>query len=137
MKQRQAHAHIKAAQVYADLSYCNRRKVGCVIVRDDRIISIGYNGTPPEADNACEDALGNTKPDVLHAEHNAIEKLSRDNLSGEGAVLFVTTAPCRACAERIHKFGIRQVFYSDTYRTTEGLDYLHEHGITVQQIQQQ
>jgi dCMP deaminase len=137
MKQRQAKAHMRAAQVYADLSYCNRRKVGCVIVKNDRIISIGYNGTPPNADNTCEDEQGITKPDVIHAEHNAIKKLDLTTETGEGAVLFVTTAPCKACAERIHKFGIREVFYYDLYHNETGIEYLRSHGIAVQQLSQQ
>lgn len=136
MKDRQIKAHMKAAQVYADLSYCNRRKVGCVIVKDDRIISIGYNGTPPNTDNQCEDEHGSTKPNVIHAEHNAIKKLDLTSETGDGAVLFVTTAPCNACAERIFKFGIRTVFYNDVYHTEEGIEYLRARGIAVQQLPQ-
>lgn len=137
MKERQLKAHMRAAQVYADLSYCNRRKVGCVIVKNDRIISIGYNGTPPGEDNKCEDDAGHTLPGVIHAEHNAIKKLEQSPETGDGAVLFVTTAPCVNCADRIFKFGIREVFYNDEYKNKDGITHLIECGITVKQLPQQ
>lgn len=134
MKLRQAKAHMEAAYVYAGLSYCNRRQVGCVIVKDDRIISIGYNGTPPGHDNCCEDDQGATKPEVIHAEHNAIKKLEQSPETGDGATLFVTTAPCLPCAEMIRKSGIRHVCYDEMYRTDEGIRYLRERGIVVEHL---
>lgn len=134
MKLRQAIAHMKAAYVYAGLSYCKRRQVGCVIVHSDRIISIGYNGTPPGCDNCCEDASGNTKPEVIHAEHNAIKKLEHSPNVGKNATLFVTTAPCLFCAKLIRNFGIGHVFYDEMYRTDEGICYLRDHGIIVDHL---
>lgn len=145
MKNRQITAHMKAAKVYADLSYCNRRKVGCVIVKADRIISIGYNGTPPGEDNTCEDSNGITKPNVIHAEDNALRKLSREadasngNISEcdtpSGATLFVTTAPCESCARLIIKAGIKKVFYS-VAKTVNGISLLISNGIAVEQLPQ-
>lgn len=149
MNLRQTKAHMKAAYVYADLSYCNRRKVGCVIVKHnpeskgtDRIISIGYNGTPPGEDNCCEEWVEDgdylsgffTKSNVIHAEHNAIKKLQETTETGENTILFVTTAPCVHCAERIINFGIKHVVYDEVYRNEHGIEYLREHGIKVEKL---
>lgn len=136
MKTRQRHAHMRAAYVYADLSYCDRRKVGCVIVKDNRIVSIGYNGTPPGHDNCCEDANGITKPEVIHAEANAINKLKDDfpDLL-EGSTCFVTTVPCPPCAQLIINAKVADVVYVENRRTkSDGVNQLLENGITVEQL---
>lgn len=126
---------MNAARVYADLSYCNRSKVGCVIVKDDRIISIGYNGTPPGADNTCEDADGNTKPDVIHAEHNALLKLGPGEAAG--STVFVTYSPCKACAQMIVDAEVANVVYDTAYRLPDGVIHLEQHGIPVTQLSHQ
>lgn len=136
MKERQSKAHMRAAQVYADLSYCNRLKVGCVIVKDHRIISIGYNGTPPGADNRCEDENNVTYDSVIHAEDNAIRKLEQSPETGDGASLFVTTAPCFLCAGLILNAGVREVFYNIPYKNERGIERLQTHGVTVKQLPQ-
>lgn len=134
MKQRQIEAHMKAAEVYASLSYAKRLKVGAVVVKDDRIISIGYNGTPAGWDNTCEDEHGFTKQEVIHAEANAIVKLAATNESGRQADLFVTHAPCISCAKLIFGAGIRQVFYRQSYRDTNGIAFLINAGIPVRKV---
>lgn len=137
MKERQAKAHIRAANVYADLSYCKRLKVGCVIVKDNRIISIGYNGTPAGADNVCEDEHGATKQEVIHAEDNALSKLDRSaGETAEGSTVFVTHAPCKPCAEKIVAAKVPLVIYEKSYRDTNGIQYLVQHGVVVQQLTQ-
>jgi dCMP deaminase len=136
MKERHSKAHMRAAQIYADLSYCNKRKVGCVVVKNDRIISIGYNGTPSGADNQCEDASGHTFDTVIHAEDNAIRKLEQSPETGDGAVLFVTTAPCIECAFLIFNFGIREVYYNDAFKNEKGIQYLQDKGVVVTQLPQ-
>lgn len=127
---------MRAAYVYADLSYCDRRKVGCVIVKDDRIVSIGYNGTPAGHDNCCENADGTTKSEVIHAEANAIKKIRRsfpDLL--EGSTCFVTTVPCPECAEMIIDAKIAHVAYVERRRTKpDGVNELVKNGITVEQL---
>lgn len=128
-------AHMKVAEVYAELSYAKRRKVGCVIVKNETIIAIGYNGTPVGWDNACEDENGNTKPEVIHAEQNAIDKITKSSMSSVGAYLFVTTAPCIDCAKRILGSGIKNVYYRDTYRNTEGIDFLKKAGVEVEMLE--
>ncbi len=133
MKQKWLHAYMDTADRFAQLSSAQRLKVGSVIVKDHRIISIGYNGTPAGWDNVCEDANFKTKPEVIHAEANAITKLARDGESGNGAVLFCTHAPCIDCAKLIFGAGIRQVFYRETYRTTDGVDFLVNSGVDVVQ----
>lgn len=125
---------MRAAYVYADLSYCIRRQVGCVIVLDNRIISIGYNGTPPNTCNCCEDPITNvTLPSVIHAEDNALRKLPR-NMDLSSAILFVTLSPCRHCAEMIIERGIRHVVYDTTKNTNVGLVYLTDRGVLVEQL---
>lgn len=135
MKQKYINAHMECAYVYSNLSYCNRLKVGCVIVKNNRIISIGYNGTLPGTPNICESADGSkTLPTVLHAELNAITKLAQSNESGQGAAIFVTHAPCLQCAMLIISSGISEVYYTETYRCTLGIECLKEHGIHVEQV---
>ncbi len=131
MKQKLAEAHMQAAYVYASLSYCNRRQVGCVIVKDDTIIAIGYNGTNPGEENSCEDENGNSKPNVVHAEDNAIRKLVRSPNNATNSTVFVTTCPCLPCARRLASAGVDTVYYDQVYRSTDGPDYLESRGITV------
>ena len=138
MKSRYAEAHMRAAFIYADLSHAKRRKCGCVIVKNDRIISIGFNGTPPGWDNCCEDEHGSTKPEVLHAEANAIAKLARSDESGEGSDVFVTLEPCLSCAKFLSQINIQSLYYHDDYVSTHeahgGLDFLRQCGINVHQL---
>lgn len=132
MKLKHKKAHMNAAHMYANLSHCIRKKVGCLIVKGDRPISVGYNGTPAHTDNCCEDENNNTKPEVVHAELNAIRKLEEVNESGVGSVLFVTTSPCPKCAHRIIDFGITHVVYEEEYRISNGIDILRQHGVLVE-----
>jgi dCMP deaminase len=134
---------MKAAQVYAELSTAKRLQVGCVIVKDNTIIGIGYNGMPSGWDNVCETVkfkdftgtvLMKSKPEVLHAETNAIAKVSRSNNSTDSADLFVTHAPCLECAKLIYQSGIKSVFYRDTYRSEEGIKFLQKCNVEVKQI---
>lgn len=122
------------AQVWAENSYCNRRKVGALIVKDKMIISDGYNGTPSGFENVCEDEEGHTKPYVLHAEANAITKVAKSNNSSNGATLYVTAAPCMECAKLIIQSGIRRVVYVESYRLSDGIELLERAGIEVVQI---
>lgn len=137
MKDKYIIAHMKSAYVYADLSYCQRRKVGCIIVKNDTPIAIGYNGTPPGDDNCCEDEDGNTKSNVIHAEDNALRKLTKSTESAEGSTMFVTTAPCIVCAPRIVDAGISKVYYSEAYRNADGINYLVGHGVEVVHVRPQ
>ena len=125
---------MKAAEVYAGLSSAKRLQVGCVVVKDNRIISIGYNGMPAGWNNICEDENNVTKPEVLHAETNAIAKLARTHESGEGAVVFVTHAPCMDCAKLIYQTGISAVYYKHNYKTDNGIQFLKKSGVQVSQI---
>ncbi len=122
------------AQVWAENSYCNRRKVGALIVKDRMIISDGYNGTPSGFENVCEDEEGNTKPYVLHAEANAITKVAKSHNSSEGSTLYITDSPCIECAKLIIQAGIRRVVYSRKYRITDGLDLLKRAGIELEYL---
>lgn len=124
-------SYLKMAQVWSENSYCVRRKVGALIVKDRMIISDGYNGTPAGFENVCENELGQTKSYVLHAEANAITKVAKSNNSSEGATLYVTDAPCMECAKLIIQAGIKRVVYSKEYRNTEGLDLLERAGIEI------
>jgi dCMP deaminase len=124
------------------LSYARRLKVGAVVVKDRNIISFGYNGTPEGMDNNCEDEIVGTeghqlvtKPEVIHAEANAICKLARQGVSGEGATLFLTHAPCVECAKLIIQAGIKSVYWRSPYRDAKGLDLLHKASITLQQTE--
>ena len=144
MKNKHITAHMKSAFNYADCSTAEKLKVGCVLVKDDRIISIGYNGMPSGWSNQCETSsfftedgqqlpsqILVTKPEVLHAEENAITKLARSNESGEGATAFITHVPCLSCAKLLYSSGIVEVWYTHPYKNTEGLDFLNECMIKV------
>jgi dCMP deaminase len=129
---------MKASEVYAQLSSAKRLQVGCVVVKDNTIIGIGYNGMPSGWTNDCEVELDNgetkTKPEVMHAETNAIAKIARSTNSSEGAALFVTHAPCLDCAKIIHQAGINSVYYRNTYRSTDGIDFLEKCNINVKKV---
>lgn len=149
MKQKLKAAFMDVAKRFAELSHARRLQVGAIVVKDDRIISIGYNGMPAGWDNNCEDEVVvavvdgvpqreikelRTKPEVLHAESNAIAKLARSSESGDGSSIFVTHSPCIECAKMIHQAGIANVFYSQNYRSDAGLEFLKKCGITVEQV---
>jgi len=123
--------YIRMAMIWADNSYCVRRKVGALIVKDKMIISDGYNGTPSGFENICEDENHLTKPYVLHAEANAITKIARSNNSSDGSTMYVTAAPCIECAKLIIQAGIKRVVYSDKYRLEDGINLLKRAGIEV------
>ncbi|MDR0510326.1 MAG: dCMP deaminase family protein [Rikenellaceae bacterium] len=134
-KQRQLDIrYIRMARIWAENSYCVRRKVGALLVKDKMIISDGYNGTPSGFENVCEDGEGKTKPYVLHAEANAITKVAKSANSSLGATLYITASPCIECAKLIIQAGIRRVVYCDSYHSTEGLELLARVGIEVLQI---
>lgn len=122
--------YLRMARIWAENSYCKRRQVGALVVKDKRIISDGYNGTPSGFENVCEDN-DVTKPYVLHAEANAITKLARSHNSSEGATLYITASPCIECAKLIIQSGIKRVIYSEQYRLDEGINLLKKAGIEV------
>jgi len=128
-------SYIEMAHVWAKNSYCERRKVGALIVKNRMIISDGYNGTPSGFENICEEESGATKPYVLHAEANAITKVAKSNNSSEGATLYITDSPCMECAKLIIQAGIERVVYSNKYRITDGLDLLYRAGVAVEQLE--
>jgi len=153
MKNKFVQAHMKVAKIYADLSHAKRKKVGAVVVKNDRILSIGYNGTPTGWDNSCEESViwhkGKqllspmfvTKPEVIHAETNAIAKLAASTESGKGAALFIYPySPCIECAKLIYQSGITEVFFTEEYHSDDigitpfGLDFLKKVGVKVHQI---
>lgn len=169
MKEKMKRAYMKTAQIFSELSHARRLHVGAIIVKDDRIISIGYNGMPSGWDNDCEDkewmdrGAGGwlnpdeiyeqwphveynedaeeeyryrlvTKPEVLHAETNAIAKLAKSTESGNGASLFVTHSPCLGCAKLIYQSGINSVFYRESYRSEEGINFLEKSGVAVEKL---
>lgn len=165
MKRKLVNAYMDVAHRFADLSTARRLHVGAIVVKDDRIISIGYNGMPAGWENNCEDRvypevlLGDfeqhydefdamfplvdeegknyklkTKAEVLHAESNAIAKLAKSNESGDGASIFVTHAPCIECAKLIYQSGIKEVYYREAYRSTQGIDFLKQCEIKIEQI---
>lgn len=157
MKPRLINAYMKTAETFAELSHAKRLHVGAIVVKDDRIISIGYNGMPAGWDNNCEDrvyanewSIDNnlwdyqeedgtvynlkTKPEVLHAESNAISKLAKSSESGLGATIFITHAPCLDCAKLIYQSGINSVFYRSSYRSTDGIEFLTKSGVTVEKL---
>lgn len=123
--------YLRMARIWAENSYCERRKVGALIVKDKMIISDGYNGTPAGFENVCEDENHLTKPYVLHAEANAITKIARSGNNSEGATLYVTDTPCIECSKLIIQSGIKKVFYARQYRLTDGIDLLQRAGIEV------
>ncbi len=129
-------AYLKMARQWAELSHCKRRQVGALIVKDDMIISDGYNGTPSGAENACEDENGDTKWYVLHAEANAITKVARSTNNAVNSTLYLTLSPCRECAKLIHQAGIKRLVYIDRYKDPTGIDFLHRSGIETTQILQ-
>lgn len=170
MKEKFIKAYMQTAKTFADLSTAVKLKVGAIVVKDNRIISIGYNGTPAGWDNTCEDkewcsgggwlsqeeieegwpfegtyvdANGNamngryrlkTKPEVIHAERNCLDKLARDNEGGNGAYMFITHAPCLECAKSIFGAGIARVYYSEEYRSTDGLEFLAKSGVEATKV---
>ena len=121
--------YLRMATIWSENSYCVRRKLGAIMVKDNMIISDGYNGTPSGFANVCEDENGVTWPYVLHAEANAITKVARSNNSSEGSTLYVTASPCVECSKLIIQAGIRRVVYAEKYRITDGLDLLERAGI--------
>jgi dCMP deaminase len=138
-------AHMKVAEIYAQLSSAKRLQVGAVVVKNDTIIGIGYNGMPSGWDNNCETEISGssgglpmkslvTKPEVIHAESNAICKVTKSTNSSEGADMFVTHAPCIHCAKLIHQSGIRKVFYRNTYRDDGGLKFLEKCGVEIENV---
>ena len=147
MKQKFIEAYMKTAETFAELSSARRLHVGAIIVKEDRIISIGYNGMPAGWDNTCEDMIRGedvdgiivyttkSKPEVLHAETNAIAKVSRSTNSSEGASIFITHAPCLECAKIIYQAGIKEVYYQHNYRTMAGIEFLKQCDIDVQQVE--
>ena len=156
MKANILQAHLDVAARYAELSKARRLKVGAVVVKDDRIISIGYNGTPPGWDNNCENEIPlpqkeispgisdavyryelKTKPEVIHAEENAIAKLARSHESGDGATMFITHAPCAQCAKLILVSGIKAVYYRQVYRDDAGIKFLQQGGVHIEKVEKE
>ena len=140
MKSKFIDAYMDVAERFAQLSSATRLQVGAIVVKDDRIISIGYNGMPTGWDNCCEDVIREdevgfqvtkTKAEVLHAETNAIAKLAKSGESGLGATMFVTHAPCIDCAKLVYQSGIATVYYKNKYRSTQGLEFLNKSGVEV------
>lgn len=127
-------SYLEMAGIWARNSYCKRRQVGALIVKDKMIISDGYNGTPSGFENICEEESGATKPYVLHAEANAITKVAKSGNSSLGATLYVTASPCMECAKLIIQSGIKRVVYKDEYRLTDGIDLLKRAGIEVERV---
>ena len=121
--------YLRMATIWAENSYCTRRQVGAIIVKNQMIISDGYNGTPSGFENICEDDDNLTKPYVLHAEANAITKVSKSNNSSDGATLYVTTSPCMECSKLIIQAGIKRVVFDEKYKNTDGLDILKRAGV--------
>lgn len=125
--------YLEMAEIWAKNSYCKRRQVGALLVKDNMIISDGYNGTPSGFENECEED-GVTKPYVLHAEANAITKVAKSGNSSQGATLYVTASPCIECSKMIIQCGIKRVVYKDEYRLTDGIDLLRRAGIEVEKL---
>jgi dCMP deaminase len=143
MKQKFIDAYMDVAERFAKLSSAKRLQVGAIVVKDDRIISIGYNGMPSGWDNTCEDVIEvhedggivtKTKPEVIHAEANAIAKLAKGNESGDGSTMFLTHAPCIDCAKQVYTAGIKKVYYRNSYRDTQGVDFLDKCQVEVIRI---
>ena len=129
-------AYLRMATEWGKLSYCNRKQVGAIIVRDKMIISDGYNGTPSGFENCCEDEENLTKWYVLHAEANAILKVARSTQSCEGATLYITLSPCKECSKLIHQSGIKRVVYLNEYKDTSGVDFLRKAGVEAEHLQE-
>jgi dCMP deaminase len=127
-------AYLRIATEWGLLSYCKRKQVGAIIVKDRMIISDGYNGTPSGFENCCEDEDGLTRWDVLHAEANAILKVARSTQSCEGATLYITLSPCKECSKLIHQSGIKRVVYHIGYRDDSGIQFLKKAGVEVEQV---
>lgn len=127
-------AYLRIAKEWGQLSYCKRKQVGAIIVKDRMIISDGYNGTPSGFENCCEDDAGLTKWYVLHAEANAISKVARSTQSCEGATLYITLSPCKDCSKLIHQSGIKRVVYHEEYKDCSGIDFLKKAGVEVELI---
>lgn len=134
MKPKFIRYYMDIAERTAELSTAKRLQVGSIIVKNDRIVSIGYNGTPSGWTNECEDTNFLTKPEVIHAEANAIAKLAKSSESGDGAVMFLTHAPCMDCAKQIYTAGIRKVYYRHSYRSTDGVVFLNNCNLEVEQF---
>jgi dCMP deaminase len=128
--------YLKMANIWAQNSYCKRRQVGAILVKDKMIISDGYNGTPSGFENICEDENSKTKPYVLHAEANAITKVAKSNNSSDGATLYVTSSPCMECAKLIIQAGIKRVVFTDNYRLEDGINLLKRADIEVVQVEE-
>jgi dCMP deaminase len=128
-------AYLRLAKEWSKLSYCKRKQVGAIIVRDKMIISDGYNGTPSGFENCCEDEVGATHWYVLHAEANAILKVARSTQSCQDATLYITLSPCKDCSKLIHQSGIKRVVYIDGYKDDSGLDFLRKAGVEVNHIE--
>ncbi len=127
--------YLKMALIWAQNSYCKRRQVGAILVKDKMIISDGYNGTPSGFENICEDENNNTKPYVLHAEANAITKVAKSGNSSDGATLYVTSSPCLECSKLIIQAGIKRVVFTENYRLEDGINLLKRAGIEVVQVE--
>jgi len=134
MKQDVKNSFMKVAHIFSELSKAKRLKVGAIAVKDNRILSIGYNGTPSGFDNNCEDEDGNTKVEVLHAEANCLSKIAKSNESSEGAIIFVTHSPCVECAKQMYVAGIKEVYYSEAYRDGRGIELLKKFGLKVEKM---
>jgi dCMP deaminase len=143
MKQKFIDAYMNVAETFAKLSSAKRLQVGAIVVKDDRIISIGYNGMPAGWDNNCEDVIEvhedggvvtQTKPEVIHAEANAIAKLAKGSESGNLSTMFLTHAPCLDCAKQVYTAGIKKVYYRNSYKDTKGLDFLNKCNVEVERI---
>ncbi|MCQ2324696.1 MAG: dCMP deaminase family protein [Paludibacteraceae bacterium] len=130
-QQKRDYLYMRMAKTWSENSYCERRQVGAILVKDNMIISDGYNGTPSGFENKCEDDNNVSKPYVLHAEANAITKIARSHNSSEGATLYVTTSPCMECSKLIIQAGIKRVVFAEEYRINDGLDILRRAGIEV------
>ena len=128
--------YLRMARIWAENSYCQRRKVGALVVKDKMIIIDGYNGTPSGFENVCEDENGSTKSYVLHAEANAITKLARSSNNSDGSTLYITASPCIECAKLIIQSGIRRVVYGEVYRLTDGIELLKRAGVEVELMEE-
>lgn len=126
--------YLQMARIWAQNSYCQRRQVGALVVKEGMIISDGYNGTPSGFENVCEDNNGITKPYVLHAEANAITKLARSSNNSDGATIYITASPCIECAKLIIQAGIKRVVYGEKYRLTDGIELLERAGIEIEYL---